>query len=189
MEGQVSQAAYQRALEQKVAGLSMKVKNTTQVSSSSANEIGKNIKSKAKLLEFDVGNQDIQAAKKWMKRAGTNLSQRWKAAIHGQSSLPEASVDSESTQTLLTEMLAHQERDQSSLILEDVHSAPSVCGNFKPDIIGVVKSTKIPSSTGFILDLKKQIKDGSDYMQHENIHQVSRVNTTCRGFSEVHKFA
>ena len=98
-----------------------------------------------------------------MSKAGTNLSQRWKAAIHKQSSLPEASVDeSESTQTLLTEMLVHQERDQSSLILEDVHSSPSVCGNFKPDIIGVVKSTKIPSATGFILNLKKQKKDGSD---------------------------
>jgi hypothetical protein len=77
-------------------------------------------------------------------------------------------------------MLKHQDRDQSSLILEDVHSALSVCGNFKPDIICVVKSTKIPSATGFILDLKKQIKDGSDYMQHENIHQVSRVYSTCR---------
>ena len=183
MEDQVSQAANQRALEQKITRLSMqvKVKNTTQVSSSSANEIGKKIKIEAKLLKFDVGNEDIQAAKNWMRRAGTNLSQRWTAAIHGQSSLPEASVDSESTQTLLTEMLVHQERDQSSLILEDVHSAPSVCGNFKPDIIGMVKSTKIPSATGFILDLKKQMKDGSNYMQHENIHQVShQVNSTCR---------
>lgn len=183
MEDQVSQAANQRALEQKITRLSMqvKVKNTTQVSSSSANEIGKKIKSEAKLLKFDVGNEDIQAAENWMSRAGTDLSQRWIAAIHKQSSLPEASVDeSESTQTLLTEMLVHQERDQSSLILEDVHSSPSVCGNFKPDIIGVVKSTKIPSATGFILDLKKQKKNGSDYMQHENIHQVSRVYSTCR---------
>lgn len=160
--------------------MQVKVKNTTQVSSSSANEIGKNIKREAKLLKFDVGDQDIQAATKWLSDAGKKLKQRWTAAIKSQSSLPEASVDSESIQTLLTEMLMHQERDQSSLILEDVHSAPSVCGKFKPDIIGVVKSTKIPSATGFILDLKKQKKDGSDYMQHENIHQVSRVYSTCR---------
>lgn len=155
------------ALEEEFVKISLQVKtkNRILISSSSASEIGGGIRTSATMMDamISVTAADKAEAKAWKDRAGEPLGSQWEAATQAESSLPESDV-----QGLMSSLLRYQNND-STLVLVDVHSTHSVCGLFKPDIIGVVKELQIPNTTGLILDLKKQ---SGEYFTNKNIHQA-----------------
>ena len=60
--------------------------------------------------------------------------------------------------------------DRDRLVYWDVHDKLSVCGAYKPDIIGTW-GAMLATATGVIVDIKNQL---SDYLSNENIHQVRK---------------
>ena len=153
------------------------------VSSKSASQIGQKIVSGAARLKLSVSDANKAAAAVWKQKAAAaspQLAQAWDHARSASSSLPESGRHGlspfDTTQGLLTAMLAHQPGDPDHLDrlrLVDVHDRQSVCGSHRPDCIGIW-GAMLPSTTGFILDGKTQLYN---YFSHENVHQVRDCRT------------
>lgn len=126
----------------------------------------------------------------WRQRAAELLGQLWDGARGPDSKLQEsvrgAPGSYKSTQGLLSAMLLLQPGDPSDhdrLVYWDVHDKLSVCGAYKPDIVGAWGAV-LATATGVIVDIKNQL---SEYLSNENIYQVrecvvSFCPETC-GFS------
>lgn len=150
------------------------------VSSMSASEMGRKIKEKAVTGVFvSILTEDTKAGLSWRELADEALGARWDNAIAPESLLPESlrpetkekNLSADSVQGLMSDMLKIQPDRSDGIRFVDVHDKASVCGNYRPDIVGVVRGILIPSATGLILDLKKQ--EAGTYFSHENIFQVS----------------
>ena len=168
-------------IEKKVAQ-ALKLRDTVKqwfVSSTSASEMGRKIKDKAVTGVFiSILTEDTKAGLSWRELADEALGARWDNAIAPKSSLPESlrpetkekNPSADSVQSLMTDMLKIQPGGSDGIRFVDVHDKASVCGKYRPDIVGVVRGILIPSATGLILDLKKQ--EAGTFFSHENIFQV-----------------
>lgn len=147
------------------------------VSSKSASQIGQSIRSSARALIMDVSEKDRQEGLAWRKRAPELLAEAWDEALQFASQLPECVKGDprsfKSTQGLLTAMLSLQPGDPYDLnrmYYLDGHDKLSVCGMYRPDLVGVWGAV-LATSTGVMVDVKNQ---RGDYLTNENIHQVKR---------------
>jgi len=147
------------------------------VSSKSASQMGQSIRSTARAFLMVLSEEDKQEGLAWRHRAPALLGQSWDRALEPDSKLPEcvrgAPGSSESTQGLLSAMLSLQPGDPSDrdrLVYWDVHDKLSVCGAYKPDIIGAW-GAMLATATGVIVDIKNQF---SEYLSNKNIHQVRK---------------
>ena len=157
------------------AKLSVGTRGPCIVSSKSASQIGQYICSTARALNMAVSEEDRQEGLAWRRRAPALLAEAWGNALQPASQLSER-VEGypgslESTQGLLTAMLPLQPGDPSDkdrLYYLDVHDKLSVCGTYRPDLVGVW-GAMLATSTGVMVDVKNQ---QDEYLTNENIHQV-----------------
>ena len=69
--------------------------------------------------------------------------------------------------------------DRNRLIFWDVHNKLSVCGAYKPDIVGAW-GAMMATTTGVVFDIKNQL---SEYLSNENIHQVWKSGMEIPGIT------
>ena len=138
-------------------------------SATSASTLGHDILDRAVREQLvTVTSRAVDDAQAWLYRAGP-AGIRFSAASQPESQLLEQGPSgTEDVQGIFSDMLATQPSSQqqgpaaaSLLHLRDVHSVRSVCGNFKPDILGSFGSDPLASNTGLLLDLKRQPSSSS----------------------------